>query len=177
MLKKYILTLVFAPLLVWSSASYSAIVQIDSLNSVIHTSGGITGGGYGDLTVSGSFNLTQSGNFLIFQDIDVLVTPAIANSTNIPLPLPTGASYDGFNFSDGLVCIAVVGVICPTDDIMGTYDGISFEMNRIFFSGFPDDYAYDINISGVVSAVPVPAAIWLFASGLFSLFLFKRNKK
>jgi len=174
-MRRNALIILFASLFTWSGISSAAIVEIDSAASIIHTSGGFSGSGYGDLAVSGSFNVTVSGNALVFENIDVVVTPAILNTTPYSLPLPTTTTYDGTNFSQGIYCIALEGVICPTDNTMGSYDGTNFVMNRLFFSGYPDDYSYDITIVGTVSAVPVPAAIWLFASGFSGLLFLSRN--
>ena len=169
---------IFSLLLVWSGASSAAIVQINSSASVIHTSGGLTGFGYGDLSISGSFTIAEDGGLLLFENIDVVVTPVIFNVSSASLPLPIDVTYDGLSFTTTpFYCVAMEGVYCPTDNIIGSYDGVDFFMSRLFFSGIPDDYSYDISIVGTVSAVPVPAAIWLFGSGLIGLIGFVKRKR
>jgi len=179
LLNTFIVT-VFSSLLLWSSIASAAVIQIDSSSSSIHRTGGIAG--VNDfMSVSGSFNLTQvpfsldGWDQLIFGDIDIVVgTPGISP---LNTPLPASALYNGSIFENGLACIASVGVICPTDDVRGTYDGTNFSMNRFYSDGFIDGFNYEIIINGSVSAVPVPAAVWLFGSGLIGLFGINRRKK
>lgn len=179
--KTFIITNCLLLILSWSGISSAAIIQIDSSTSVIHTSGGLAGGGYGDLFISGSFNLDQvpfsleGWDELLFQDIDVVVDGLGFQSPSITSALPDSAAYNGSIFSNSVACIALVGVICPTDNVNGSYDGTNFSMTRYYFSGNPDDYSYEIVITGTV--VPVPAAAWLFCSGLIGLFGFSRKKK
>ena len=184
MLKNILIT-IFTSLLIWSEASTAEIIQIDSSASGIQTSGGLVGSGYGDLSISGSFNLYQTPyslegwDLLIFEDIDVLVGDPGFLSPSITSALPDyNAIYNGNIFENSIFCILVVGVICPTDNITGSYDGTNFSMKRNYFSGFADDFSYSIVINGTVSAIPVPAAVWLFGSGLIGLAGFaKRNKE
>jgi len=163
----------------WANISTAVVIQINP-GSVVHTAGGITGGGYGDLSISGSFNLTQvpfsqpGWDQLIFENIDVVVSAPGFQSPDITSPLPASALYNGNIFENSLVCVLVTGGICPQDTVTGTFDGSNFNMQRLFFSGIADDYEYQIFISG--TAVPVPAAVWLFGSGLIALFAMAKRK-
>lgn len=168
----------------WSNISSAAIVQIDPSTSGIQTSGGLAGTGYGFLTLSGSFNLIQEPSALpgwynlTFEDIDIVVGAPGFQSPTITSALPNySAAYDGNLFAGGVICIYVEGIICPTDNTTGSYNGTSFSMSRDYFSGSPDDFNYTIIINGTISAVPVPAAIWLFGSGLIGLGIAKRKHK
>ena len=40
-----------------------------------------------------------------------------------------------------------------------------------------DEMLYELHLQGTISAVPVPAAVWLFGSGLLSLIGYSRRKK
>jgi len=170
----------FLSFLSWSSLTSAAVIQIDSSTSSIHRTGGIAG--VNDfISVSGTFNLTQipfsldGWDELIFEDIDIIVgSPGISPLNS---PLPESALYNGRNFENGLVCTAVVGAFCPTDNVNGIYNGTIFSMNRFYSDGFIDGFNYEIIINGSVSAVPVPAAAWLFGSGLIGLFGISRRKK
>lgn len=55
-------------------------------------------------------------------------------------------------------------------------DDASLAFNQIVFSSFADDYLFNID-DITVSAIPVPAAVWLFASGLVGLIGVSRCKK
>ena len=178
LLNTFIVT-AFSSLLLWSGLSSAAIIQIDASSSNIHRTGGIAGVN-DNLSVSGSFNLTQvpfsldGWDQLIFEDIDIVVgAPGISP---LNTPLPASALYNGSIFENSLVCITLVGVICPTDNVKGTYDGTNFSMNRFYSDGFIDGFNYEIIINGSVSAVPVPAAVWLFGSGLLGLIGIARKK-
>jgi hypothetical protein len=155
-----------------SAASHATVVQIDSASSVIHTAGGIDGGGFGDLTLSGTFDVAVVGSNLVFSNYNVLVQPALG------FPIATllfgVAVYDGLHFNNARVCVALVGVRCPSANISGTYDGKNFSLNGFYFSNFPDDYSYTTVLNA--SAVPVPASIWLFGSALVGVCGFSRRK-
>jgi len=176
LLNTFIVT-AFSSLLLWSGITSAAVIQIDASSSSIHRTGGIAG--VNDIMlVSGSFNLTQvpfsldGWDQLIFEDINIVVAgPGISPLTT---PLPADALYNGSIFENSLVCI---GVICPTDNVRGTYDGTNFSMNRFYSDSFIDGFNYEITINGSVSAVPVPAAVWLFGSGLIGLFGISRRKQ
>ena len=183
MVIKSIVGAICACLAVLSFNASAAIVQIDSSTSIIHTSGGLFGIGYGDLSISGSFNLNQTPHslegwdLLVFEDIDILVGAPGFQSPSITSALSdSNALYNGDTFQSSIYCVYVVGVICPTDTVTGSYDGTSFSMTRNYFSGYPDDFSYSIVINGTVSAVPVPAAVWLFGSGLIGLIGIARRK-
>lgn len=155
----------------------AAIVRIDSAASVIQTSGGITGKGYGDLALSGTFEVTQPRpKNLSFDEFDIEVTPEIASpDVDIEDLLFNGAIYDGFNFENGLACIAVVGVICPEARISGTFDGKNFYLEGYYFSNIADDYSYTTILKGTV--IPLPAAGYLLLSGLVGLVGYARRQR
>ena len=164
----------------WANISTAVVIQIDP-GSVVYTAGGLNGSGYGDLTISGSFNLTQvpfsplpGWEQLIFENIDVVVSAPGFQSPGITSPLPVSALYNGNVFESSLACVLVIGGVCPQDTVTGTFDGSNFNMQRLFFSGIADDYEYQIFISG--TAVPVPAAVWLFGSGLIGLFAMAKRR-
>jgi len=177
---KWVLTVSsFLLSLTWANTSSAVIIQINP-GSVVYTSGGITGAGYGDLSISGSFNLTQvpfsqpGWDKLIFENIDVVVSDPGFQSPGISSPLPASALYNGNIFENSESCVLIVGAICPQDTTSGSFDGSNFSMQRLFFSGIADDYEYQIFISGTI--VPVPAAVWLFGSGLIGLFAMAKRK-
>ncbi len=67
--------------------------------------------------------------------------------------------------------------------ITNTYNGntgmfdMSWETNaNVDILGLSLDSPFVLNLKGSVSAVPVPAAVWLFGSGMVALFGFSRKK-
>lgn len=169
-------------ILFYSGISTATIIEIDSSTSIIHTSGGIAGAGYGDLSISGSFNLEQvplnltGWDQLLFTDIDIVISEPGLFSPLVSV-LPDSAAYNGTIFENGVSCVAIVGVICPTDNVSGTFDGTNFTMSRFYFSGIADDFSYEIIINGSVSTVPAPAAVWLLGSGLIALYGISQRRK
>lgn len=68
--------------------------------------------------------------------------------------------------------------------LAGTFDSLDFSTGDGEFDSFLDSFAGDIYLSGTwdassfsVTPVPVPAALWLFGSGLIALAGFTRRKK
>ena len=75
-----------------------------------------------------------------------------------------GAIPDGESFT--LETIMNVSVSAPP-----------FEMGGLAFIGDPSTIGTDPGISGSIGIVPVPAAVWLFGSGLLGLVGIARRKK
>lgn len=83
------------------------------------------------------------------------------------------ADFCSWPFAEGF-CISLVGNI---NVFSGNIDGIGLSMTGIQTNRLSDPlrspYAYTIN----AAVVPVPAAVWLFGSGLLGLIGFARKKK
>jgi len=64
------------------------------------------------------------------------------------------------------------------DPVNSTFD-IGWSENLIInLNGlFPTSASLEINLQGYLTTVPVPAALWLFGSGMIALFGFSRRKK
>lgn len=81
---------------------------------------------------------------------------------------------------DGSVCVTVTATNCSTA-ITTTYDaatgGFTATWNAVTVGGCCNGHLSTWNITGTVSAVPVPAAVWLFGSGLIGLAGIARRKK
>ena len=72
----------------------------------------------------------------------------------------------------------VATVVCGVD--CGDGDTFTLEYSATILPGDPSSLGgvkYALHLEGAVSAVPVPPALWLFASGLLSLFSFRLRKK
>lgn len=61
------------------------------------------------------------------------------------------------------------------NDILGNYPG--FNPLDGILTGSSGVTAVDMTLTGTISAVPVPAAVWLFGSGIISLVGFASRKK
>ncbi len=71
----------------------------------------------------------------------------------------------------------VAEVICGID--CGNGDSYALYYTATVPAGEPNGYAgftYELSLNGAVSAVPVPAAVWLFGSGLLGLIGIARRK-
>ena len=160
----------------WVTTSSATVVQIDSSSSVIQTGGGLAGTGYGFLSISGTFEVIETTpSSLSFTNLNIIVAPSIVSpGVTISDLLFSTASYDGYNFSNAIACVHVEGVICPDGNISGTYDGSTFALTGYYFSGNPDDYTYTSYINA--TAVPLPASLWLFMSGIICLFRLRKSR-
>jgi hypothetical protein len=104
-----------------------------------------------------------------------LIATAAFASTNGAV-MPDYIMDDGFLFTAGGTVDFGLGVseimhgILPTDGILS--------LNAILSTGTnsPTNYAGDTGSVAATSAVPVPAAVWLFGSGLIGLFGVTRRK-
>jgi hypothetical protein len=109
---------------------------------------------------------------MVFDDRGVVVGEPGFQSPSISSALPESVAYNGSIFEQMSVCpFGETG--CPSDYVTGIFDGQYFSMTRQYGSGIADDYLYEIIIHATV--VPVPAAVWLFVSGLVGLLGFRRG--
>jgi hypothetical protein len=150
-----------------AAESHATVVKIDSANSVIHTGGGLAGGGYGDLTLSGTFDVAVSDSVLLFSNFNIQIQPALASPDVTAATLLGDMAFyaDGYHFQMAYLCD--FGMTCPTSQISGTYDGSNFSLTGFYFSGIADDYSYTTQLNA--SAVPVPASAWLLGSALMGM--------
>lgn len=80
----------------------------------------------------------------------------------------------------GSICSLSIQDRCSTP-ILTTYNAMTGEFTAswtaVNIGGATPDEIAEWNITGYVSTVPVPAAVWLFGSGLIGLAGFARHKK
>lgn len=70
------------------------------------------------------------------------------------------------------------GTYVPVDSTfdLGWSNNISIDVST-FFGSTSVPATLDVNLQGYLTTVPVPAALWLFGSGLIALFGFSHRKK
>ncbi len=140
----------------------------------------------GTVDAFGNMNFTPTGRegiagFFIFlgvQPWNIDDSSIIDNPSNSFVTLTTGTST-GQIPGNSEAPISLTGQAL-TPDGNGGWNGLlvsssNFGDSWALFSGTPYTEVWDVNIQ--VSAVPVPAAVWLFASGLVTLFGVSRKKR
>jgi len=162
----------------------STLADIPSIAVVSGTFDDATGTLNVTMNVSTGGTFTLSGTGLIFDGSGTL---AANSQLNISFTNPTGALQDGIiGFLPGYLCcgrtdqdpnsfvadngtmvMSLWGANFGGDTFNGSYEGI--EGNRLA------TYGMDLRLS--MSPVPVPAAVWLFGSGLMALAGVARNKR
>lgn len=171
----------------------AVVLRVDPATSVIHTSGGIDGLGFGDLLLEGSFDVTISDtsslpNYfrMVITNIDfrvaAIVDPVNGEQSQPPADLwiPDIWFGSGFiskidgTFTNSSFCPAAIGVICPAFTLSGSFDGTNFSLLSQYTGALPDAYSYNTTLNA--SVVPIPAAIWLFGSALLVLTGMARRK-
>lgn len=74
-----------------------------------------------------------------------------------------------------------LGTQCSTPIVINSYDAstgaFDATWDSVFIGGAFNGVFGNWHITGNMSTVPVPAAVWLFGSGLIGLFCFTRRKK
>ncbi len=148
-----------------AASTYDFEISIGSID----TSGGITGLGLGILGVSGTFTATFDTTTSAIQFANVNVTTNPDSSFAFP---DYDGTFDGTSFS-GSQLVSLLGVY---NTYSGTFDGANLNIAGVFNDPYYDGYIYNYDIIATVSSVPVPAAVWLFCSGLIGLTGIARRK-
>ena len=132
---------------------------------------GVLGTNIGSASTFSEFFVETSGSGSIFIDVDYeLDVDSFDN-----LAFPDGEAFarvelsDGFDLKsdelsvDGFLADMVMGTLSLEIPVYGPYDAFSFFVST--------------ESSAVASAVPVPAAVWLFGSALAGLMGFRRVQR
>jgi hypothetical protein len=162
----------------WSWLTPAAGNTVTSTEAIAPTEGtgfGITYAGADAFTQSQSVEILTAGDYIFSVDANALTgTVNLSNSPTIARPLLDGA----FSLFAG-------SVFSPNMDVITTNDWMTFTWTTTLSAGLLDvglrttnlaiySIAFD-NFS--ITPVPVPAAIWLFGSGLVGLIGVARRKK
>lgn len=139
------------------AAVKSYILSINSSESVVHTSGGFTGKGMGDLSISGAFLAVVTDGVIAFKNIDVATIPAHLTSFQIVPSYPGAATQTSTNltFSGSMLYHNNTG----GGDFNGAISGSTFFMSGNFLAPCCDQYNYELTLSGTVSVPSSPNAL------------------
>lgn len=126
-------------------------------------------------------------------DVSTGFAPVSGDVTNGVLTLDLSSWtvwWNGTNFNQGSSsslgaaerCYVTINTTkCSTAIIVDTFDELTGEFSAhwdaLALGGATNGELYNWNITGTVSAVPVPAAVWLFGSGLIALAGLAKRKK
>lgn len=149
-----------------------------NLSSLNVTSSAMSFGASGGATAGGRVNDFAYYNGLLYggdqRDGDLaILDPSTGARTDVPLGLPTGTAFGGAYFdSAGTLWLYEnsTGKLYPVTDLAGTPSLGSPLVNAA-------NITVDIDAAAYAGVVPVPAAVWLFGSGLLGLVGVARRKK
>ena len=130
--------------------------------------------------------IDQPVQFLGLESSHIITTSVtVVNDLGLTKELDfSGWKYDrgGLIFElGGNASMGDTGLATITCETIECANGERFSLSYIahlpsdFESGY-NDMLYELNMVGTISAVPVPAAVWLFVSGLIGLFGFIKRK-
>lgn len=165
--KVALISLLSLPGIIYTTANAASVYNFDAAGT-INTSGGLDGLGIGTLYVGGTFTATFDTTTIQFSNINVATSP----SSSFVFPDYDG-TFDGSSFS-GSQLVSILGLY---NTYSGTFDGTNLNIAGVFYDPYYDGYTYNYDISASVSSVPVPAAVWLFGSGLLGLAGIARKKR
>lgn len=123
-------------------------LRINSVASVVHTSGGISGGGMGNLSISGTVQAVVKDGVIEFHTIDVTTSPADAFSSGIIPGFPgiIARTSAGFSFSGSKPYDNATG----GGDFSGTISGAGFTLNGTVNAPCCDQYNYEFVLNGTI---------------------------
>ena len=73
--------------------------------------------------------------------------------------------------------VAVTDAIVSCGNTCENGDSFTLDYNALVLTNNLADIPYQLHLTGTVSSVPVPSAVWLFGSGFFGLIGMARRKK
>jgi hypothetical protein len=112
------------------------------------------------------------------QIYNATTAPACAPGTGAYTPFTTGTSSN-MDCNTGATNTTLTGsaLVGGGGTWTGTIVSAGNVGNRGFFDGTPYTEIFNITVTGTAAVVPVPAAVWLFGSGLLGLLGLARRKK
>ena len=161
----------------WSWNTPEANNTVTSTEAVSPTEGtgfGITYAGLDGFTQSTSVEILTAGDYIFSVNAN-----ALTGTVSIPASGTRTLGNGGFELFTGS------GAVSPNMDVIAVDDWTTFSWTTTLDAGFIDVGLRNTN-AGIysiafddftITAVPVPAAVWLFGSGLIGLIGVARRKK
>ena len=152
--------------LVWPMGEYGAGVTTGSFDIPIFGSVYYTiesTGSYGALPPNGSVDTTIGIIDLDLSSLHIAISGVFVGDDDLWSPLTSTIYLNSYNHNDGTFHYQWSDTTTLQDHALG--------------GGTSMDVDYYIDLTGTVEAVPIPASIWLFTSGLIGLIGVSRFKK
>jgi len=142
-------------------------------------------------TVAGTFTLASTDTFfgLLWSTSGGTLLPSpgtYTHSTVDPAPAVSGGSYTGITVGAGQLGGTIdfawgattgIDVVMVWDVVGNTYTSTDWDGDGILGAGMIDGPFPGFSANFNMTTVPVPAAVWLFGSGLMGLVGVARRKK
>ncbi len=131
----------------------------------------------GNVDASGNISLDLTGRLVSHQFLQVLggLSMNVDNSYAGKTELFTTGVSNNFDSITGDVNLSLSGSVLQDDLSAVLVSAGNFGNDWAFFSGTPYTEVYSVQFEQV-GAVPVPAALWLFGSGLLALMGFVKRR-
>jgi len=180
----------FMPHGIGASFTYSdALISSTDLNggtgaassiAEIYSGNGISGSATSSNSMMGLLDIADTGtvtfNFDVNYYLEVLTSNSDSGYANMSFDLGLYAFGSNVNLLDSDAAASMFLGIGPTNGLAdtGTSGSVAIDLAA---GSYNLDIEMTQNVATTVSAVPVPAAVWLFGSGLIGLAGFARRKK
>jgi hypothetical protein len=133
-----------------ATANTTLTLRINSAASIVHTSGGFSGKGMGDLSISGMFQVVVTDGVITFHNINVTTNPATYPDPGTAIvPTYSGTATQtgaAFSFSGS----KPYDKATDGGDFSGAINDIGFSMNGNFISPCCDQYNYQFVLNGTI---------------------------
>jgi len=148
-------TTIFSPPGVWVMGEYHGVIANDSVSGINYTVEST--GAYGAPPSSGTVDTTLGTIDLVLSDLHMTISGLFSGETDLWNSSTSSIDANSYDPATGAF-------------VYGWSDSASVQYSVLTI---PVDYS--IEIAGTASPVPLPAAVWLFGSGLAGLIGLKKK--
>ncbi len=143
------------------AATKAYTFSINTAASVVHTTGGLSGWGEGDLSISGTFQAVITDGVIEFRNVNITVTPSDPFAYWIIPDYPGTATQtvNGYTFSGSKVYDNSTG----GGNYSGSISNTAFSLSGSFNAPCCDFYNYQFALNGTVVSVAETTTINLIA--------------